>query len=122
MTSILSQVPTATNSQILTVLIGGAALMWIVYICLCLVEKVRTMFSKDSYSSDALRISVDKLEKRLDHFEGEITQKLFDLNVSRERQAGELYTEIKGVLAEVNRVAQVVARLVGRIEGTEEGQ
>ncbi|HUR45543.1 MAG TPA: hypothetical protein VMZ27_06635 [Candidatus Saccharimonadales bacterium] len=114
----IAQIPTATNAQLLNFLVGGAGVLGLIYLVLCVWHKGRELLGR----SDPMKVesvhpvtlrevqeSVDRLENRLGKLESRLELNFSDWHTQRERQLLELHEKI----ASVN---QSVQRILGRLE------
>jgi hypothetical protein len=114
----IAQIPTATNAQLLNFLVGGAGVLGLVYLVLCVWHKGRELLGRPAtlrvepvhpVSLGEVQESVNRLETRLGKLENRIEVNFSDWHNQRERQLLELHEKI----ASVN---QSVQRILGRLE------
>lgn len=144
MITLLAQVPTATNSQLLTVIIGGAGVLGIIYLVFGTLNQWRELkaskatvnvqpvnaefVTKADHKEDvaALKEEISEVRDRGDANTDRILQKLEvvkdDLNLQGSRRSKTLFDKLDEKLQPVNRTLKEHGEEIARIDERTKGK
>src|SRR5574341_1147519 len=99
----LAQLPAASESQVLSVLLGGAALLAIGVMLLSGIEKTMNLFRRNrsiavhpapTCTLDELKVKVESLDTSFQHLDRKVDEGFADMHTKRERSWDALHEKI----------------------------